>query len=148
MGVGSNTLYAADNPNYYMDSGDRNMTPEREDYLNNCSNREKMLRAFIADVKLGIKRCKKSLNDPKENFGRSVDLIMIRVGKVRLNAYRNELQRLNGMDRVVVPYEVMRFGFEANIPRVSYNCECFEPIDRKHKYCPNCGRRILWEKVK
>lgn len=25
MGVGSNTLYAADNPNYYLDSGDRNM---------------------------------------------------------------------------------------------------------------------------
>ena len=145
MDVGSNTLYAADNPNYYLDCGDRNMTPERKDYLNKCSNREMLLRAFIADEKLGIKRCKKSLNDPEENFGRSVDLIMIRFGKVRLAAYRHELQRLKGMDRVAMPCEV----YDKSTDLDDWYCSnCDREVSVFEGYCSNCGRRILWEKVK
>jgi hypothetical protein len=74
-------------------------------------------------------------------------LILIRHNKIQLNAYRHELQRLKGMDRVVVP-------------RVSYTSERSGQFLVRHEhcccgnklfgevYCPECGRRILWEKVK
>lgn len=125
------------------------MTPEREKYIAKCSKWEKILRHWIEVAKSDIKRHKFFLNNA-EAVGEPKNLLRlaeIRFYKDRINCYRHELQRIKGMDRVVVPYEVMRFGFEANIPRVSYNCECFEPIDRKFKYCPQCGKRILWEKV-
>lgn len=119
------------------------MTPVREKYLAKCSKRELVLRHWIELQNVNIKAYKA---DFKKNPTKARRLLQTM--KYELVVYRHELARLKGMDRVVVPYELMRFGFKANVPRVSYNCECFEPIYRKYKYCPKCGRRILWEKVK
>lgn len=121
------------------------MTPERKAYLAKCSEWEVEVRNRIRLYKQQIRLVKESL---KYGYDDKWYRHCLRKHKHYLMMYRHELARLKGMDRVVVPYEVMRFGFEANVPRVSYNCECFEPIDRKYKFCPNCGRRILWEKVK
>lgn len=142
MDVGSNTLYVADNPNYYLDSGDRNMTPEREDYRNKCSNRESLLRAFITDEENNIRRFKNSLNNLQGMFSRSIDLIMIRHSKVRLNAYRHELQRIKGMERVVVigddePSVNTLTGAEY------WTCKCGTGIYETDNCCSGCGRRVL-----
>jgi hypothetical protein len=127
------------------------MTPERIEYFKKSSNAER-------DLRMLIKRCKKALKiaksecsafnlkpSDKKPLEYLVKYVQLQDSKMLLQALRHELQRIKGMDRVVVPYELMRFGFKANVPRVSYNCECLEPINRKYKYCPNCGRKILWE---
>ena len=128
------------------------MTPEREDYLNKCSNRESLLRAFITDEENNIRRFKNSLNNLQGMFSRNIDLIMIRHSKVRLAAYRHELQRLKGMNNVVVPRNVT-FEEYAHT-RIGY-CRCGAVviqggiIERFYDICcRKCGRRILWEKVK
>ena len=69
---------------------------------------------------------------------------MIRFGKVRLAAYRHELNRLKGMDRVVVPSDAYTREYLGNGV-----CVCgYELHKKRHNYCPRCGRRVLWEKVK
>jgi hypothetical protein len=124
------------------------MTPRRKAYFEKCSDKEKTIRLLIKSTKREIKKRKEFLNGGYDDGDDESDYhyFKIAINKVALQALRHELQRLKGMDRVVVPYELMRFGFKANVPRVSYNCECFEPIYRKYKYCPKCGRRIMWRR--
>ena len=124
------------------------MTSERVAYLAKCSNRELWLRSEIRNIEIDICWQKQRISNANEEWIATGAKCELWHKKQLLMTLRHEVARLKGMDRVVEPYEVMRFGFGANVPKVSYNCECFEPIDRKHKYCPNCGRRILWEKVR
>jgi hypothetical protein len=122
------------------------MTPEREAYLAKCSYKERKLRELIAEEKQVIKRFKERQKYPNK-FLRSVQLLLIKRSKIALSALRHELQRLKGMDNVVVP-------------KVSYTSERSGQFLLRHEhcccgnelygelYCPECGKRVLWEKVK
>lgn len=118
------------------------MTPERKKYLVECSKREMFLRKKIADCKMLIKHLKyatyKKLGAP---YFHDV-LQCLRLTKYEYTAYRHELNRLKGMDRGVVP----EFYHSTDV----YHCpKCTTAIwFASDKYCPNCGSRILWEKVK
>jgi predicted amidophosphoribosyltransferase len=127
------------------------MTPERIEYFKKSSNAER-------DLRMLIKRCKKALKiaksecsafnlkpSDKKPLEYLVKYVQLQDSKMLLQALRNELQRLTGMDRVVVPREV-------TIP--SYTdlkqgcCICGRDVyDALDSYCPNCGRRILWDKT-
>ena len=121
------------------------MTPEREAYWEKCSLKERTLRALINDEKCAIKVLKNNFKYP-ENYNFNVLLIMISQCKVRLSTYRHELARLKGMDRVVVPREVT---IPPNTDLKQGCCICDQDVyDALNSYCPKCGRRILWEKVK
>ena len=142
MGVGSNTLYAADNPNYYMDCEDRNMTPERYKYLSKCSDRELKIRNLIGSSKYYLKACKDDLNHfPGWGFLKA----KVKQEKINLIALRNELNRLKGMDKVVVvgddePFVNTLTGAEY------WTCKCGTGIYVTDNYCSNCGKRILWRR--
>lgn len=116
------------------------MTPEREKYLANCGKRERVLRAHIDLYKKAIKNCKAELLESivTNSFN------LIPGYKIQLSAYRHELNRLKGMDRVVVPRKAY-IGFYGDKGGL---CKCEKHITDVHKYCPKCGRKILWEKVK
>lgn len=120
------------------------MTPEREAYLAKCRERETMLRRIIRHYKNSILSHKYALNKD-ETFtekDRRYRLTMLRYAKYHLTAYRHELARLKGMDRVVVPRGMGYY-------RQKGWCVCDIDLERsKHTYCPNCGRLILWEKRK
>ena len=126
------------------------MTPERKAYWEKCSLKERTLRALINDEKCAIKALKNNFKYPK-NYNFNVLLIMISQCKVRLSAYRHELARLKGMDRVVVPNRsqkyIYRIGEEFKVSKVGF-CNCKANLTEVlHVYCPDCGRKILWDKV-
>lgn len=117
------------------------MTPERKKYLAKCSEKEKMLRRRIEVRKDFIVSNKFKLNNNKrlEKCERDWYLMQIKDHKFNLTLYRHELHRLKGMDSVVVPKRAEGYiGV--------FVCSCGSDVIAN--YCPNCGRRILWEKVK
>lgn len=118
------------------------MTPERYKYLSKCSDRELKLRNLIGSSKYYLKVCKEDLNNfPGWDFLKA----KVKQEKINLIALRNELNRLKGMDRVVVLRGVViPLGTDL---KQGY-CICGRDVyDALDNYCPNCGRRILWEKV-
>ena len=131
------------------------MTPERKAYLAKCKWKERYIRDKIAQEKGYIKHNKQILNsvDLKgayDCFAFEIDWLYheIKYRKYKLTVLRHELARLKGMDRLVVPIE-----FELDngwFIYQSYQCRCGENlgINQSVNYCPNCGRHILWEKVK
>jgi hypothetical protein len=123
------------------------MTPEREAYLAKCSKWEKILRHWIKVRKNDIKRHKFELNNA-ETIGEPKNLFRlneIRFHKDHLKCFRHELARLKGMDRVAVPSEQYDRRFET----YNWYCtKCDSEISTFENCCSNCGRRILWEKVK
>ena len=123
------------------------MTPERKAYWEKCSLKERTLRALINDEKCAIKVLKNNFKYP-ENYNFNVLLIMISQCKVRLSAYRHELARLKGMDRVTVP-KLLTFSFSDGKRFEGFVCShCGETLMRDSCANCGCGRRILWEKVK
>ena len=112
------------------------MTPKRKAYLAKCSEWE-------VEVRNWIKIQKQQLRIAKTGLGYGCDdeyyRHNVRKRKRYLMMYRHELQRLKGMDRVVVPKRAEGYiGV--------FVCSCGSDVIAN--YCPNCGRRILWEKVK
>ena len=132
------------------------MTPKRKAYWKKCSLKERTLRALINNEKCEIKVLKNNFKYP-ENYNFNILLIMIRQCKVRLSAYRHELHRLKGMDRVVVPkqtkHEVLpkTTNRPAIMSKPYFVCKCGDTVGfmignewQKATYCTHCGRRILW----
>ena len=119
------------------------MTPERAKYLAKCSERERYIRMKLSTARLYLKWHKKSIS----NGGIRVTKPTAKYEKFELMAYRHELNRLKGMDRVVVigddePFVNTLTGAEY------WTCKCGAGIYVTDNYCSNCGKRILWEKVK
>ena len=112
------------------------MTPEREKYLAKCSKREKYLRKEIRDYKNEIRTIKSALQTESDY---EWYLGCLKFRKLWLTMVRHELHRLKGMDRVVVPKRAEGYiGV--------FVCSCGSDVIAN--YCPNCGRKLLWEKVK
>ena len=112
------------------------MTPKREKYLAKCSKREKWFRMQIEDLKKDIKGVKRALT---LGYVDDWNITWLRKCKFFLTIYRHELARLKGMDRVVVP----KRGCFCKCGRDLYGAKMLGS-----KYCDECGRKLLWEKVK
>lgn len=111
------------------------MTPAREAYLMKCSKREKELRFNINQAKINLAVFKMAVI--KQGM-LPILKNSIKSTKCRLVAYRHELHRLKGMDRVAVPRRAEGYiGV--------FVCKCGSDVIAN--YCPNCGRRILWDRV-
>ena len=129
------------------------MTPKREAYLAKCGKREKYLRKEIKDYKREIKAIKSAL---QTGYDSEFNLGCLKFRKLWLTMCRHELARLKGMDRVVMPkvkFSVPQIREWGHTGRKSYyaTCKCGNDTlysGNDERYCPNCGRRILWEKVK
>lgn len=142
------------------------MTPKRKKYLAKCSKREHILRDKIAIFKSALKTSKSFIRSystygTKDSKRMVAMLSGIHENKVKLSAYRHELARLKGMDRVVVPkqtkHEVLpkTTNRPAIMSKPYFVCKCGDTVGfmmgnewQKATYCTHCGRRILWEKVK
>lgn len=122
------------------------MTPEREKYLAKCSKRELVLRHWIKVEKGNITRYKFGLNYDKTFTDDDIEycLSSIRFHKDRINCYRHELQRIKGMDRVVVPRFIEKH-WAGDL--IFGRCACGDNVSSAEPYCMRCGRRFLWEKV-
>lgn len=121
------------------------MTPEREKYIRSCNLKERIIRHLIRNSKEELKKNKAVCNSynlkliGRKPFGYRLHIVRIKESKLMLNAYRHELARLKGMDRVVVPKKLEGYTGVAEC-----SCGCWVLAN----YCPECGRRLLWEKVK
>ena len=113
------------------------------------------MRTKIYQAEKEIVLCKAMLNPkykiPDLNRWKS----LLKMWKFELAAYRHELNRIKGMDRVVVPKDVQKFLYAVHDFGTGYGigfigvCKCGAELNNVDcKYCPNCGKRILWEKVK
>jgi hypothetical protein len=128
------------------------MTPEREKYLTVCGERELQIRVLIRAYKHELKKDKAvcSSYDLKKigrmPFGYRLSIGNVKQDKIIISALCRELHRLKGMDRVVVPW-IIKTG---NFPAPKYDCKCGKYLGwgKDIRYCPCCGRRILWEKAK
>ena len=136
------------------------MTPEREKYLAECSERELNLRKEITEIKGVLVAFKWKLNSKDDFYFSNTKRVnsiyrSIRRLKHKLTAYRHELHRLKGIDRVVVPrvkFSVKEIRGSRYTGKKSYyaTCKCgneFLYSGNGEDYCPNCGRKILWERV-
>lgn len=134
------------------------MTPERRKYLMKSSNKEREIRGLI-------RRCKKALSISKSECNafnlKPADkkpleylekYIQLKDSKILLQALRHELARFKGMGRVApIILEITRSEDTFEIIDADAFCGCCKQllsIFQKKSYCPNCGRKILWEKVK
>ena len=76
--------------------------------------------------------------------------------KYHLNAYRHELSRVKGMNKVVVPrvmFSVDEIKGQRRTGKKNYYAMCKCGNDNLYsgngeRYCPWCGKLLLWEKVK
>lgn len=121
------------------------MTPKRKAYLAKCSRRERFIRDYIAYYKQNLKIYKraKRTNDGGEYWVRK----QIRNTKFNLSAYRHELARLKGMERVTVP-KLLTFLFSDGKRFEGFVCShCGETLMRDSCVNCGCGRRILWNKT-
>lgn len=125
------------------------MTPKRKAYLANCSEREKELRLNINKAKLNLSIFKMAVT--KQGM-LPILKKSIKSTKCKLVVYRHELTRIKGMDRVVVPRDltVIKKIVGVYFCNVAYGvCVCGEHlVSIEHNFCPKCGRKILWNKVK
>ena len=116
------------------------------------AEKEKHLREVIAN-------CKEHLQNYK--IARSTNLggkgwlgEQIRKHKTIMLACKHELNRMQGFDGAVKPkfkedFDIGRGG--KRYPHNTWHCgKCNEIVGGElydwHKYCPNCGRKILWGK--
>lgn len=133
------------------------MTPEREKYLAKCGRRELWLRSLIKIHKEAIKKAKEQLrNDVFDSYGQVADCkSAMRANRWLIASLHHELNCLKGMDRVVVPrvkFSVKEIRGHRYTGKKSYyaTCKCgneFLYSGNGEDYCPNCGRKLLWEKV-
>lgn len=120
------------------------MTPEREAYLAKCSDKEKSIRMILKTQQRALKQYKEILTygytDAEEHC-----YFKIALYQISIQALRHELARLKGMDRVAVP----RNYRECNVSITGHfaTCKCGRDVSWERS-CPNCGRNILWGKVK
>ena len=117
------------------------MTPERKAYLAKCGKREAWIRTKMFQAKSEIALCKAILNYRNKVDDISKWKTRLEMWKIEFTAYRHELARLKGMDRVVVPKRILISTWSGI--KFSY-CKCGKSIKSLEKYCKNCGRRILW----
>ena len=122
------------------------MTPKREAYLEKCSNREMWLRSAIVATKRDISYQKQRITLTNDEWMATGAKCELWYKKQLLMTLRHELQRLKGMDRVVVPkvVHILVDGGKVVQCRCRYWLRQFQGLD----YCPKCGRRIIREKVK
>ena len=122
------------------------MTPQREAYLAKCSDKEKILRHRISGYLFEIQREKYILNTEGGlvDMDRYKSKLRIKRYKYHLNAYRHELSKVKGMDKAVAPRKayIGAWGDKGGL------CKCGKHITDVYNYCPWCGKRLLWEKVK
>ena len=133
------------------------MTPEREKYLAMCGDNEKVLRAVLNNQKQGVKSHKYILNNDSLMSKAEKEYVLDSLSNYKrgVSFYRHELNHIKGMDRVVVPKDVQKFLYAVHDFGTGYGigfigvCKCGAELNNVDcKYCPNCGKRILWEKVK
>lgn len=120
------------------------MTPEREKYLAKCSDKENFIRANITYYKQQLRSLKMAkLTIIGDKYWRG----HIRHTKCHLNAYRHELARLKGMDRVTYPCRIMlnNGDYIVGLWRCS---SCSDGLCEGDNYCTGCGRKILWKRFK
>lgn len=120
------------------------MTPEREAYLSKCSNREIWLRSEIRNIEIDIHWQKYRLSNANEEWIATGAKCALWYKNQALMTLRHELQRLKGMDRVVVPRRAILARWSGIW--LGY-CKCGSSVKSLETYCPNCGRRILWGEV-
>lgn len=134
------------------------MTPKREKYLNTCSQQEARIRGLLKYHKHKLKEAKAVCNAYNlQANDRKVFSYLLATGhilhhKTIVSNLRHELNRLKGMDRVVVPRDVTFDSFVKGYCQEGFGlvgvCSCGKHLVRyKHNYCPDCGCRILWNKV-
>ena len=119
------------------------MTPEREKYLAKCSKKELAIRCKISEAKSNLAYYKDFLTRNIDDWGLMVCKQSVDKYKMELTAYRHELQRIKGMDRVAVPKVLVTGDY---LEGFCWNCGGVVS-EHDHEYCPCCGRLILWEKV-
>ena len=143
------------------------MTPERKEYLMEHTGREATIRDLIRGYKHELKKCKAVCSSydlkriGRKPLGYRIHIVQVNETKLIIQALRHELQRLKGMDRVVVPkqtkHEVLpkTTSRPAIMSKPYFVCKCGDTVGfmmgnewQKATYCTHCGRRILWEKVK
>ena len=123
------------------------MTPEREKYLAKCSKKELVIRCKISEAKSNLAYYKDFLTRNIDDWGLMVCKQCVDKYKLELTAYRHELQRSKGMGRVVVPKRIFIDNY-CGISTKCTCCKCGRLIPHFENYCSDCGRHILWEKVK
>ncbi|MBR6511152.1 MAG: hypothetical protein IKT51_02795 [Phascolarctobacterium sp.] len=109
------------------------------------------MRSCIKAEKIEIKHRKWCLSVSGINYDRQ----RLKESQRYLQMYRHELNRLKGMNNVVVPRQVRmatypaRHGFGFGYECVAIGlCACGAPLrDDECKYCQRCGKRVLWEEV-
>ena len=129
------------------------MTLERNAYLAKCSEWELEVRNWIKIQKQQLQLAKQGL---RYGYDDEYYRHCLRKRKGYLMMYRHELNRLKGMNNVVVPRQVRmaaypaRHGFGFGYECVAIGlCACGAPLrDDECKYCQRCGKRVLWGKVK
>ena len=134
------------------------MTPERKAYLARCSDKARRLHKLIKSAKFDLSKCKEDL---KLVPGLTFLKWRVKHAKVILASYRHELQRIKGMDRVFSRGKapVKQSEFHSGIEYSAFYCgDCGYIVEvveddgefKKStiKFCPYCGRRILWGKGK
>ena len=120
------------------------MTPEREAYLAKCGDKEVWLRSAIRATKRDISYQKQRISNANEEWIATGAKCELWNEKQLLMTLRHELQRIKGMDRVVIPSEQYDRRFET----YNWYCtKCDSEISVFENYCPTCGRKILWKKV-
>ena len=128
----------------------KTMTPKRETYMASCSKREAWIRTKMFQAQSEISLCKAILNYRHKVDDISKWKTRLETWKIEFTAYRHELHRLKGMDRVVVPRDVNVWkktdGYE-----LYGECCCDDDFnilfEDTNKYCSCCGRRVLWEGI-
>ena len=130
------------------------MTPEREKYLAGITSRERVIRHAIRMAALSLRETKEWWTKHKTNRPNKIRGYKktVKRQKLTLMACKRELAKLKGMDRVVVPNRsqkyIYRIGEEFKVSKVGF-CNCKANLTEVlHAYCPKCGRKILWKKVK
>lgn len=122
------------------------MTPEREKYLACITSRKRVIRHAIRMAALSLRETKEWWAKHKTNRPNKIRGYKktVKRQKLTLMACKRELAKLKGMDRAVVPRKayIGAWGDKGGL------CKCGKHITDVHNYCPWCGKRLLWEKVK
>jgi len=122
------------------------VTPERKAYLAGISGREKTIRSAIRLARLSLREVKKwwtSHKFVKPNKIRGYKTAFKRQ-KLILMAYKRELARLKGMDRVIRVKDTYMDCYGDTC----FECKCGNEVDiGYYDYCYRCGRRLLIEEI-
>ena len=104
------------------------MTSHREAYLAKCSEREKLLRWKLKEAKQVLRKYKFGLNREPKLYPLTqgqiqYDLKVICETKIAISIYRHELNRIKGMNRVVVPKRIFIDNY-CGITTKCTRCNC------------------------